>query len=73
MSSNGAVAGGAAAAAAAAKKRREQQEEEEMTQYNTQDLDGFEFKIVRLVMGRFSSREAVQRLCSDEARAGWSL
>ena len=60
-------------AAAAAKKRREQEEEEEMTQYSSQDLDGWEFKIVRSLSGKFSNREAVQRLCSEEARAGWEL
>jgi hypothetical protein len=67
------MSGGAAAAAAAAKKRREQQEEESMTQYSAQDLDGFEFKIVRSVMGRFSNYEAVQKLCAEEARAGWEM
>ncbi|MEW5796387.1 MAG: hypothetical protein AB1772_08485 [Candidatus Zixiibacteriota bacterium] len=64
-------AGGAAAAAA--KRRREQKEEEEMTRYNSGDLSGWEFKIVRSATGRFSSREAVQSLCAEEARAGWEL
>jgi hypothetical protein len=64
---------GAAAAAAAAKKRREQQEEESMTQYSAQDLDGFEFKIVRSLTGTFSNYEAVQKLCAEEARAGWEM
>ncbi len=63
----------AAVTAAAAKKRREQQEEEEMTQYSPPDLDGWEFKIVRSLTGKFSNREAVQRLCTDEARAGWEM
>ena len=67
------MSGGAAAAAAAARKRREQQEEETMTQYSAQDLNGFEFKIVRSVMGRFSSYEAVRKLCAEEARAGWEM
>jgi hypothetical protein len=49
------------------------QEEESMTQYSAQDLDGFEFKIVRSVMGRFSNYEAVQKLCAEEARAGWEM
>ena len=64
---------GAAAAAAAAKKRQEQQEEEEMTQYSSQDINGWEFKIVRSVTARFSGHEAVQRLCSEESKAGWEL
>ena len=63
----------AAVVAAAAKKHREQQEEEEMTQYSSHDLDGWEFKIVRSLTGKFSNREAVQRLCTDEARAGWEM
>ena len=65
--------GAVAAGAAAAKRRREQKEEELMTQYNQDDLSGWEFKIVRSTMGRFSSREAIQRLCAEEAKAGWEL
>jgi len=63
----------AAIAAAAARKRREQQEEESMTQYSAQDLEGFEFKIVRSITGRFSNYDAVQKLCAEEARAGWEM
>jgi hypothetical protein len=63
----------AAVAAAAAKKRQEQQEEEEMTQYSGQDLNGWEFKIVRSITSRFSNHGAVQKLVAEESRAGWEL
>lgn len=62
---------GVAAAAAAAKRMR--QEEEDMTGYNANDLDGWEFKIVRANTRKFSSREAVRQLCDEEARAGWEM
>jgi hypothetical protein len=60
----------AAAAAAAARRRKE---EEEMTNYNSDDLDGWEFKIVRANTRKFKTVEAVQKLCQEEARAGWEL
>lgn len=63
--------GGAAAAAAAIARRRE--EEEILTAYNKDDLEGWEFKIVRSNFGRFSNYETVQKLCQEEARAGWEM
>jgi hypothetical protein len=70
MTGGGAIA---ATAAAAEKKRREQKEEEEMTQYGSQDMNGWEFKIVRSITARFSNHDAVQRLCAEESKAGWEL
>lgn len=67
--SSGAVA--AAIAASAAEQRRK--EEEEMTSYNSNDLEGWEFKIVRASTRKFKTAEAVQKLCQEEARAGWEL
>lgn len=64
-------AGGAAAAAAAIARRRE--EEELLTPYNKEDLEGWEFKIVRSNFGRFSNYETVQKVCEEEARAGWEM
>jgi hypothetical protein len=64
-------AAGAAAAAAAARRRRE--EEETLTPYNKDDLEGWEFKIVRSNFGRFHNYEIVQKLCQEEARAGWEM
>jgi hypothetical protein len=64
-------AGGAAAAAAEAEMRRE---EEEMTKYTDADLQGeWEFKIVRSNTAVFRKPEVFQRLCAEEAAAGWTL
>ena len=65
-------AGGGAAAAAAAKRRRDN-EEENMTGYSKEDLEGWEFKIVRSVFGRFSKYDVVQELRKREAEAGWEM
>jgi hypothetical protein len=60
--------------AAAAKKRREQQEEEqEKTGYKQEVIEGWEFKIVRSMFGRFTSPENLKRVCEEEARAGWEM
>jgi hypothetical protein len=67
--------GGAAAAAAiaAARKRREQEEEEKLASYDSDDLSGWEFKIVRSELGKFRDREFVRKVCQEEARAGWEM
>lgn len=59
------------AAAAAAEARRK--EEEKMTNYKSDDLDGWEFKIIRSTWGKFNSHEAIQKVCRQEAEAGWEL
>ncbi len=66
---------GATAAAAAAHKAAElkREEEEMMTAYGKEDLDGWEFKIMRSATGKFKSLETVQELCRQEAQAGWEL
>lgn len=67
-------AGGAAAAAAAAeKKRRMQEEEEKLTPYKNNDMDKWEFKIVRANTRKFKNADAVRRLCEEEAKAGWEM
>jgi hypothetical protein len=53
------------AATAAAAKARE--EEEDLTKYSPNDLEGWEFKIVRSNFGRFSNYQHVQQLCQEEA------
>jgi hypothetical protein len=58
---------------AAAKKKKEEEEEERMTQYNTNDLEGWEFKIVRSALGRFGNSEVVGKLISEEAQNGWEM
>ena len=65
--------GATAALAAAAARRREEEEEEEMTTYDNQDLNGWEFKIVRSAFGRFSNYQAVQKISQEEAESGWEL
>lgn len=73
---SGAGGGGAAAgaaAAAAAKKRRMEEEEERMTEYNTNELDGWEFKIVRANTRKFKDSTVIQKLCAEEAQAGWEM
>ena len=66
------VATGAnAASAAAAQKLRD--EEEIMTAYKKDDLEGWEFKIMRSYTGKFKDNKFVQQLCREEARAGWEM
>lgn len=65
-----ATAGAGAAAAAAARMRKE---EEDMTGYNNNDLDGWEFKIVRANTAKFKTHQAIQAVCNDEAKAGWEM
>lgn len=64
---------GAAAAAAAAAAKRMREEEEDMTGYSKDDLDGWEFKIVRANTRKFKNQAAVQQLCNEEAKAGWEM
>jgi len=59
------------AAAAAAKKKRE--EEEKMAKYNSDDLDGWEFKIMRANTRKFKNAEMIEKVRQKEARAGWEL
>ena len=66
------VTAGVTIAVAAAKKKL-QKEEEEMTKYNSDDLDGWEFKILRSELGRFSNREFFSKACNEEAKAGWEM
>lgn len=69
---SGAAAGGVAAAAAA-KRKREMEEEEKLTAYNENDLEGWEFKILRSNTGAFKKREVVEKVRQEEAQAGWEM
>jgi len=71
--SGGAAAGGAAAAAAARRRRMLHAEEEQMTRYSAEDMDGWEFKIVRSATNTFRNPEKLKRICEEEARSGWEL
>jgi hypothetical protein len=67
------MSGAAAAAAAAAAKQRAQEEEEKLTPYNTGDLNGYEFKIIRASTRKFKNPEFVRKICAEEAQAGWEM
>ena len=58
---------------AAAARQRQMREEEKMTGYNKSDLEGWEFKIVRSSFGSFRNPEKIEKLCREEARAGWEM
>ncbi len=64
---------GAGAAAAAARAARMREEEEQMTGYNKNDLDSWEFKIVRSNTSKFKDYKVVQKVCEEEAKAGWEM
>lgn len=68
---------GSHAAIIAAQQRRKELEkqhsEEEMSNYHSDDLDQYEFKIVRASTRRFQRPEIFQRLLQEESQAGWEL
>lgn len=63
------------AAAAAAERRRklEEAEEEKMTKYNVDEIEKWEFKIVRSDSGAFRKPEVLQVVLEEEAQAGWEM
>jgi hypothetical protein len=62
------------AAAAAQRRARElRKDEEQMTKYAGDELEGWEFKIVRSATRKFKDTEFVQRVCEEESRAGWEM
>jgi hypothetical protein len=63
----------AAIAAAQAHAAELRKEEEQMTLYTGDDLEGWEFKIVRATTRKFKRREVLQRVCAEEARNGWEM
>ena len=65
--------GGAAAAIAARQAELLRKEEEEMTTYGKDDIDGWEFKIVRANTEYFKRPENLRRVVEEEGRAGWEL
>ena len=69
-----AATSGAMAASAAAKHQRELQREEElMTKYTADEIEGWEFKIVRASTRKFKDPEFFRKTCEEEARAGWEM
>ena len=44
-----------------------------MTGYGTQDMEGWEFKIVRSLSPRFKNPDTIRKICEEEARSGWEM
>lgn len=61
------------AGAAQAELQRLMQEEEEMTNYTQDDLQNYEFKILRSAVSGFRSRETMAKALEEEATHGWQL
>jgi hypothetical protein len=62
--------------AGSARRRREiarRNKEEEMTTYNRQDLEKYEFKIMRSPMGQFRKPEVLTQMLAEEQQFGWNL
>ncbi|MDX2255695.1 MAG: hypothetical protein NW214_09285 [Pseudanabaenaceae cyanobacterium bins.39] len=59
------------------KRRREEVEEENLTRYESNTSSdqpkGWEFKILRTSSGGFRSRRVLNKVCAEEAQAGWIL
>jgi len=53
--------------------QRAKEEETNLAKYSKEDLDGWEFKIVRSNSNRFNTPENLRMLCIEEARNGWEL
>jgi hypothetical protein len=68
-----ATSGAATAAAAAANQRRLQREEEIMTKYSDDEIEGWEFKIVRAATRKFKNPEFFRQICEEEAKSGWEM
>lgn len=61
------------AGAAQAELQRLMQEEEEMTNYTQDDLQNYEFKILRSAVSAFRSPETMAKALEEEAAHGWQL
>ncbi|MCW8984955.1 MAG: hypothetical protein OQK55_06405 [Thermoanaerobaculales bacterium] len=68
-----ATTGAITAAAAAEHQRKLQREEELMTKYTADEIEGWEFKIVRASTRKFKDPEFFRKTCEEEARAGWEV
>ncbi|MBC8331787.1 MAG: hypothetical protein H8E28_07375 [Anaerolineae bacterium] len=63
----------AATAAAQRRRRLEEKEEESMTQYSDDNIEKWEFKIVRSDAGAFRNPNVMADLLEEEAQAGWEM
>jgi hypothetical protein len=71
--STAATTGAATAAAAAQHQRMLQREEELMTKYSADEIEGWEFKIVRAATRKFKDPDSLRQICDEEARSGWEM
>jgi hypothetical protein len=62
-----------AVAAAAAYKQMIDEEEEIMTKYSPEELEKWEFKILRSNFGSFGNLQTLQQVLEEEKQAGWEL
>jgi hypothetical protein len=67
------AAASGAAAAAAAYKQMIDEEEEIMTKYSPDELEKWEFKILRSNFGSFGNLHTLQMVLEEEKQAGWEL
>ena len=75
MSAAAGAGGAAAAAAAMAARRRKRMHavEEDLARFGAEDLDGWEFKILRSWRPRFDDPEQLAEVLEVESGAGWEL
>lgn len=62
-----------AAAGAMIALQQMMEEEQEMTNYTNDDLNGWEFKILRSSTGAFNSPQEMSKALQEEAVNGWEL
>jgi len=67
------MSGAHIAAHAAAQRRKKQQEEERMASYNLNDLNEWEFKIVRSTLNQFGKPDVFRQMVEEESLSGWQL
>jgi len=61
------------AAAAAAHQRELEKEEEQMTKYRADEIEEWEFKIVRASTKKFKNPEFLRKVREEEAMSGWEM
>ena len=44
-----------------------------MTKYSADEIEGWEFKIVRAATRKFKNQDFLRQTCEEEARSGWEM
>ena len=44
-----------------------------MTKYGADEIEDWEFKIMRSASGKFKKPEFLSRICEEESKAGWEM